>query len=152
MWGVASGILTSAIIFICGLVSGKIVIPWYQDLKYEGIDIGDVWIYEWSYEGAKYRIQAELKQSAHTLKGHATLIKTGSADRDYVQTFVVNGSTWEGYVNLNLKSDNRKSLSFASALLRIKDRGALMEGKWSYRSATTEEVESESISLRRLKQ
>jgi hypothetical protein len=36
---------------------------------------------------------------------------------DYVQSFEVTGTTWEGFLTINMTSDDRRSLAFATSLL-----------------------------------
>ena len=105
----------------------KIVIPWYQRLVYRGIDLSGSWEGMFEMKGARYRFDTSLRQSAHLLKGTTTKSKSGSDD-DYVHNFKLSGSTWDGWVLLNLESSDRTSLSFGTALLKIYETGERLEG------------------------
>jgi hypothetical protein len=76
-WGVVAGILTSALLFILGVITTKIILPWYQDLIYKGADLQGVWVSEFDYDGYKYQFKTELKQNAHRLSGTTTITKSG---------------------------------------------------------------------------
>jgi hypothetical protein len=93
-----------------------------------------------------------LTQHAHKLAGTKTLMKTGAPAGSlgsYTQGFTVAGSTWEGFVTLNLRSDDPRTLSFATSLLQITDRGQSLIGLLVYRSSEHDQVESEPIHWRR---
>lgn len=148
-WGVVAGVLTSAMLFAFGVVTSKILLPWYQDLVYKGVDLRGLWVNEWDYAGARYRYHTSLNQNAHRLTGTTTITKSGTAKDDYVINFDVTGSTWEGFVVLNLRSRDRKTLSFATALFKVKDRGKSLAGHLIFRSLTTDEVASEGAHWKR---
>jgi hypothetical protein len=74
----------------------------------------------------------QMKQDAHRLHGNMTLTKSGAPAGprgDYVQVFDISGSTWEGFLTLNMRSSDRKSLAFATSLLQIQDRGRSLVGQ-----------------------
>ena len=147
--GVVSGLLTTALIFVLGLLVAKAFIPWYQQLIYNGIDLKGDWIEVKDLEGIKYQYQLNLEQSAHKLAGTMTLSKTGAGNDDYIQPFNVVGSTWEGYVTLNFQSKDSKSLSFATSLLTVNNLGNNLKGYLVYRSRNNNEVGSEEIQWKR---
>ncbi len=77
-----------------------------------------------------------------------TINKTGAPPGprgDYVQSFDISGSTWEGFVTLNMRSTDRRSLSFATSLLQIADRGRSLVGQLVYRSSQIDQVSSEHV-------
>jgi hypothetical protein len=146
-YGVVAGLITAAVLFILGLTFSKIVIPWYQNLIYKGVDLRGVWIREFDQNNAHYAIQLALSQSAHEVNGTGTFTKSGAGTENYVQFFTVSGSTWEGFLVITMRSTNRKSLSFVAGLLKIKDRGNALIGHWVYRGGRTDEAESEALHL-----
>jgi len=140
LWGVVAGTFTSALLVVCGAAFKKIIIPWYQNLVYRGIDLSGSWEQTFEHKGATYRYDTSLSQSAHLLEGTTTYSKSGTDD-DYVQSFKISGSTWDGFVLLNLESSDRTSLSFATALFKIYDIGERLTGFLAYRGRRTDEVE-----------
>ena len=147
--GIVAGLLTSALLYVLSLVLQKIVLPWYADFVYDGVDLRGIWIREFDEHSAHYSVELSLDQSAHRITGTATFKKSGTGAADYVQFFTVSGSTWEGFLVLTMKSTNRKSLSFVTGLFKVKDRGNALVGHWVYRAGRTDEAESESLLLRR---
>jgi hypothetical protein len=148
-WGVVSGIITSVLIFIIGLFITKILIPWYQKLIYDGVDLRDLWIAEKEFDDeSRYRYQMSVKQKAHKISGIATINRDGTAGGNYTQSFELNGSTWEGYLTVNLRSTDHKSLSFVSGLFKIENRGRELKGHWAYRGRN-DLVDNETLTFMR---
>ena len=55
-WGVIAGIITSALLFLAGLFVAKILLPWYQNLVYQGVDLRGLWVEDRTEpDGAHYR-------------------------------------------------------------------------------------------------
>jgi hypothetical protein len=68
---------------------------------------------------------------------------------DYVQSFEVTGTTWEGFLTINMTSDDRRSLAFATSLLQVRNRGQALVGHIAYRSSQVDQVDSEEITWTR---
>jgi hypothetical protein len=152
LWGVVAGILTAFALSLFGLMVAQVLIPWYQALVYKGWDVSGLWIYRQNLGGIDYGYQMALKQHAHRLNGTMTLTKSGAPSGpsgDYVQTFDVSGTTWEGFLTLNMQSSDRKSLAFATSLLQVENRGRSMAGQLCYRSSGVGQVGSESVNWTR---
>lgn len=148
VWGVVAGVLTSSLLLIAGLLLTKVLIPWYQALVFQGVNLSGTWVYSQEIGGIHYHYALILKQSAHWLSGNMTLSKSGAppgSRGDYVQGFDVSGSSWEGFVTINLKSDDPQSLAFATSLLQIRGRGKQLVGQMAFRSAKEDQVASEAI-------
>ena len=148
LWGVVAGILTTFLLFLFGLMFTQVIIPWYETLVYRGWDVSGLWVYRQNLGGVDYGYQMALKQHAHRLSGTMTITKSGAPAGprgDYVQTFGVSGTTWEGFLTLNMQSSDRKSLAFATSLLQVENRGRSMVGQLCYRSSGVGQVGSETI-------
>ena len=150
VWGVVSGLATSALLVTLGLFTSRILLPAYLDFVYQGVDLRGVWLEERIEDANKrFAVQLAINQRAHKITGTATLTQSGTGKHDYVQFFAVEGSTWEGFLVLNMRSTNRTSLSFVAGLLKVRGRGESLEGYWVYRSASTDEARSEAVRLAR---
>lgn len=148
LWGVVAGVLTTLLLFLFGLMVTQVLIPWYQALVYKGWDVSGRWLYRQNLGGIDYGYQMVLRQQAHHLNGTMTLTKSGALSGprgDYVQTFDVSGTTWEGFLTLNMQSSDRKSLAFATSLLQVENRGRSMAGHLCYRSSGVGQVGSEPL-------
>lgn len=157
LWGIVAGVITSSLLSVIGQIFTKIVIPWFQNLVYKGVDLSGKWITQKTYpDGISYHYSLILDQNAHDLKGSMTISKIYSQldpsdghQDDYLQLFIATGSTWEGFVTINLTSKDRRCLSIATSLLKIQNRGESLIGHLSYRSTHNDQVESEQIVLTR---
>jgi hypothetical protein len=148
-WGVLAGVITSTVLFVLSQLFFKVLIPWYETIVYKGVDLRGEWIAQNILSnGIQYNYRLVLEQKAHKLTGTMSITKSISPD-NYVQGFKVSGSTWEGFVTLAMESDNRKSLSFATSLLQITDRGDSLVGHIIYRSSQNDRVDSENIKWNR---
>ncbi|HEX6902158.1 MAG TPA: hypothetical protein VF789_20750 [Thermoanaerobaculia bacterium] len=153
IWGVVSGLATSALLVILGLLISRVALPAYLEFIYKGVDLRGVWIEERDLgSGARFSVQLSLEQRAHKVSGTGTLTKSGTGKSDYVQFFSIEGSTWEGFLVITMRSTNRKSLSFVAGLLKVKGRGESLLGHWVYRAAYTDEAECEKLHLIRQRQ
>jgi hypothetical protein len=157
IWGVVAGVATSALLLLLGEMFKKIVIPWYQGLVYKGVDLRGKWVAQRTFpSGIIYHYSLILKQNANTLSGSMTISKMNSQPGppgghlgDYVQEFEVNGTTWEGFVTLNMTSSDRRNLSFVTSLLQVRNRGQALVGHMAYRSSLIDQVDSEDITWTR---
>jgi hypothetical protein len=152
VWGIVAGVATSAILFLGSVFVAKVLIPWYQAITYQGVDLTGTWVHDKNLGGIRYDYVLTLTQRSHALAGNLILKKTGAPGPpagDYVQAFDVVGSSWEGFVTLNMKSTNRRSLSFATTLLQIQNRGESLEGYLAYRASRGGTVGSEAITFTR---
>lgn len=151
-WGTVSGVITSALLFGLGLLFAKVIVPWYQSIVYNGIKLTDTWVCEWTHETSNYKYVMNLSQSYHKISGTGTLLKSAVDTRyNYLQPLSPHGETREGFVLLNMKSQNSKHLTFITLMLKIIERGEALEGYCLYRSASSEKVEAEVLKFTRLK-
>ena len=147
--GIISGVITTILVFFFSVLVKKSLIPFWERLRYKDFDIEGSWSTHKELGDAKYSYLLELKQNAHDIKGTATIIKEFNGTLEYNQGFIVTGYIWGGYVTLNLRSNNRRSLSFATALLKVMGRGNPLEGFLAYRRNDGDGVGSEEIAFQR---
>ncbi len=147
-WGAVAGIITTVVLAVISLTFQKGIIPWYQTTIYKGVDLNGDWLYKITYEnGVTYTCKLTIKQKAHKIYGAGSMIVLNSG-HDYNQMFDIVGETWEGYLTLNMRSKNNKTLSFVSGLFKVEARGAALAGSWAYRGYD-EEVKQEGINFKR---
>ena len=143
---VFSGVITAWIIFLLAQFFRKIVVPWYQAIRYEGVDINGTWKHEVATEISNGCLTLNFKQNAHRLTGSAHLKHT-SAEKEKELTYTLEGSLWEGYASMTLKSSDRKRISFATLLVKVVQGGKQLEGAFSYRNIKTDDVSFANIVL-----
>ncbi|EGR0027841.1 hypothetical protein FT122_23465 [Vibrio alginolyticus] len=72
-WGAVSGVIATGFLWLCGIVLYKVLLPWYQEKVYKGVDLAGRWTYETEENGATYTYQIDLEQSAHNISGQVSL-------------------------------------------------------------------------------
>jgi hypothetical protein len=140
--GVLSGVITTAFLFIMGKLFYKLVLPWYQNIKYQGVDLEGDWVSELKHgSNIAGKFKMTIQQNAHDLSG--TIVCTQGPSPEDTETTLLNltGITWEGFVTLNIKSIDRKRLSFGTSLLRVTHGGLTLTGIYAYRCLQSDEVE-----------
>lgn len=45
-WGIVSGVVTSALLALAGLLISKVLLPSYLEFVYQGVDLQGIWTYE----------------------------------------------------------------------------------------------------------
>ena len=99
--GVLSGVMTTALIWITLKLFDKVVIPWYQQSVYRGIDISGEWSSNKEYLGKVMVDQTiQITQKGHRING--TLIsrnKIPSKGED-TTSFSIEGEIFDNYVDL----------------------------------------------------
>jgi hypothetical protein len=151
--GVASGVVTAALLGLVVKVFNTIILPWYRSQTYRGIDINGDWesthVTE-SETGEKGRLTFSLylNQKAHDVTG--TLVIFGERDdkpRSVQMEF--RGQVWEGYLNGTLRSSDSRRLSFATLLFKVTDGGRTLAGIYCYRKLKGDGVSQFTVEFQR---
>jgi hypothetical protein len=126
--GIESGILTSAILFLCARVLRNVVVPWYQSMIYEGIEIDGDWNIE--INGARSNSTCEIDQHAHRIKGHIKLYQITDAadDIDLSSVYSLEGRFSSPFANFIIRHTNRRRLGAGNCLLQVSENGKEMIG------------------------
>lgn len=127
--GVVSGILTSIIVWLCIQFFQKVVIPWYQNSVYRGIDIAGNWISKFTFRGGVEVDQTiELKQKGHKLSGAFTSRHKVPSKGDETVTLTLRGEIFDNYVDIEYQNNDKRFIGRGSMLLKVKDGGAKLVG------------------------
>ena len=158
--GIVAGIITTWILFIGkGFWESKVV-PYLQELRYQGVKIDGAWSghtkvadevakeEKEAVEGFESDTRLFLTQSAHKLIGSFTFTFKNSK-KNFTLDFNVNGYMWEGYITLNFLPKDRRITSYGTALLKLHDGGLSLYGQWCFRDVEFEKVISIPMSLGR---
>lgn len=146
--GVLSGVMTSALIWTTVKLFDKIVIPWYQQSVYRGIDISGEWTSNKEYLGKVMVDQTiQISQKGHRITG--TLIsrnKIPSKGED-TTSFSIEGEIFDNYVDIEYKTTDKKFIGRGSFLLKVKEGGEKLTGglvaidRFSTEIMTSQEIE-----------
>ena len=148
--GIATGIVTSAILLLIKTLWDKNLYPFLQELKYQGVKIDGKWVGKLIDPSNNERSDFKLfvTQSALNLSGHFNLKHTGQ-NNSFDVDFIAQGKIWEGYMILNLTPMDRRITSYATSLMKIGGGGGALLGRLTYRNVNNEQVDSVIVSLSR---
>jgi len=142
---VVSGIITSCIVFLMISLFKNLVIPWYQKLTYQGIDVCGAWYA--SFGTSRQIVSLELIQSANHLHGIATFSTDQLPHNHYepVRIFQVNGIVQDRFLSLSGMHRDRQRLGINSYLLEVIGDGRKLQGVITFYSVTNSKITSDSI-------
>ncbi len=146
--GVVGGVITTALLSLLGLTFWKVVVPWYRNLVYQGADVTGTWEYRYDQPDSFGSMTLTLRQSAHRLEGDAS-VRIRSPLNEENLLLDVQGTLWEGYASMTLKSKDRRVIAFSTLLLKVMNNGASLEGIYAFREPHTDRATSNPIDLRR---
>ena len=136
--GVASGVLASLLLLLASAFVKGVVIPWYRQLLYKGIDISGEWVRKTEYQtGAVEDCLMTINQKADKLQGIMNIVirRTG-VDTPEMATYKFSGKVRDRFVQINGRSANKNELGIFSELLVIMGRGDKIHGCTSWYSIT----------------
>jgi hypothetical protein len=152
IYGVVAGIITSFIIFLLIQIFNKIIIPWYKNTIYSGLNIEDIWLETHDVEMAEQISEFIIKQKAQVLEGLMTTVKKHkNSGETEIKTFKIKGSFYDGHVVLEAKNINKKYRGHVLYLLKITNGGASLSGVKSWVDAGCDVITSENIVMVRKK-
>lgn len=153
LWGVISGVLSSAFIFLLVKLLSALLVPWFRSVIYHGVDISGAWHYL-NFDMAQ-EIVLELKQHAHSISGTASFIaadqdeESGTRIYETLRSFKVSGFVQDRFIYLTLRHSDPRRLGINSYLLEVKGDGRRLEGVFSFYSIKGDQIDYAKHSLYR---
>ena len=141
VFGIVSGVFTTALLYILGLLFSKVIIPWYQRIIYQGVDLNDEWEFEKNQSGDVERFRLSIVQNANNIQGHLLYLRIKNDETREVN-YSLTGSVWEGYLTLNMKSKDRRAIAYSTCLLKVERGGHELKGVHCFRNFRTDQVDS----------
>jgi hypothetical protein len=138
---VIAGVATAALLFGAGQIFRRVVLPWYRELIYRGLDIAG----EWEITNtSSQRATVTLEQHADRLKGRCTFVRSRPTVHAFedVRTMSVSGSVQDKLVELSFRYENRSRIGAGVFLLEIAGDGRMMRGQQAMWSVTTNRIVS----------
>lgn len=154
VFGIVTGILTTAVLFIIRTVWVSKIVPFWVATRYQGVLIEGQWNgsqkIDASEKSEAHEIEAilNINQKAHSIDG-SFLMQYKSDSRNNTLEFRVDGYMWEGYVTLNFTPKDRRVTSYATALFKLHDGGFMLMGYILFRNVMDEVVNHNPLTLTR---
>src|SRR6185503_1394321 len=130
--GIVSGAVTGILIYAFSMVWRRVLVPWYEERLYRGIDVSGQWLIshpgtegqaEWSHRGT-----LSLKQSAHRLTGSLSLVaREGTTAEGRTLSFV--GEVSDRFVWGRLRHTSRARIGQVVMLAQITGDGRKILGR-----------------------
>ena len=145
--GVVSGLLASLLIYLGAKVIDKVLLPWYRELIYRGIDISGEWHTRVTHPSGNTEDSImHVSQRADKLSCIVTIAKKMSSSNDVqIKTYNFKGELSERFVALVGKNIDRRSLGINATLLEIVGDGKTMKGYGVWYSTTNKAIQSNEI-------
>lgn len=124
-FGVLSGVLTSALIFLVRKIYLRVFLPWYEDRLYKGVQLDG----KWEGETNDFKFLFELVQNGYRIKGlFGVEVKSSKPEDQYENLYKIKGHISDNYVVLEYWTMSRKRTGLGSFLLRVQDGGKKLMG------------------------
>lgn len=145
--GVVSGILTSVVLELLTGFVRKVLIPWYRQLIYKGIDIsGDWYSSKTNPSGNVQETVMSIKQRADKVTCSMTIAKKNQkTNQTEIKTFDFLGGIQDRFVSISGKNVDKQALGIHSELLEIVGDGKIMQGQSIWYSVTNKEIQAGEI-------
>ena len=147
--GVLSGVVASLIILFSASVVRGILLPWYRQFIYKGIDISGCWKAQRPTEPPPVRaLTLELVQHAHSITGTAIITATPQ-DVSTPRSFKLIGSLRDRFLEFRMQHVDKKQLGVVVGLFEVIGDGNTMNGVMvGYNIGTREINPSATILIR----
>ena len=127
--GVVSGLLSSFLLFLLGKFIRTVLIPWYQNLIYNGTNIEGNWVSTAVFPtGTQQDSTVIIKQNATKITATVTAIKSKNGQNIQIKTFALNGFIKERFVHLHGQNIDNKQIGILSMLWEVTAEGNRLEG------------------------
>lgn len=147
VFGVASGILTSVILFLLTALLRNFAIPWYRQVIYNGIDINGEWY------SKRTTPSGNIEESVMGVKQHADRVsctvniakKQPHSEQMEMKTYALTGILRDRFLEISGRNMDKQALGVHSELLEIVGDGKTMHGCCIWYSVTSKTIQSSEI-------
>jgi hypothetical protein len=146
--GVVSGVIAGALLIAGASALHRIVLPWYRQLIYRGVDLSGEWRLKSGNPGQTTSLT--LRQEADSLSGAAVSVPEGGVEQYGVRTFAVKGSVRERFVHFVLQHNDRQRLGIAVFLLQVVGDGRTLQGWRCMYEVQSSQIVAGEVSFKRV--
>jgi hypothetical protein len=147
--GIITGILTSAFIALFVAVCQKIIMPWYLELIYNGLNIDGEWATSFIIEGVEEEAILIIDQRATKLGATMTISTCRPDGETSVKTYRLHGRFENRFVVLSGKNINKQQLGVNVMLLQVSDGGNKLVGSEVWFSTVHNRIQSATMEWKR---
>lgn len=145
--GIVSGLLTSMLAFFLLQIFKSVILPWYQKVTYNGLDISGQWLERHMIAGIlNQESTITIRQVSHKIKGEITIVKRGASNEVFkTKHFGFEGSFYDTFINISCWNKDKKQLGTTNYILQIKGNGSSFCGQKCWYDVGTNQIKSEEI-------
>lgn len=130
--GVVSGIVTAILIGLATLLFKHILIPWFQQLVYQGVNVGGNWHHKAEFQLSatttqQFEVFLDIEQQAHKVTGnfHVRNVVGGT---EYTNYYKLKGVVKDNYLQFTYTAQRSDRTGLGSFLLRVAHGGTKLIG------------------------
>ena len=143
--GIITGVATSVLIALSILIFNGVIVPWYRQTIYKGIDVSGEWSSSLEIKGVKETFIMNIRQKANSISCLMT-VNIHHSDKDTeIKTYKLNGIFEDRFLSLIGKNINKQNIGVNVMLLEIRDGGNKMLGKEAWFSTVHNKIDSEDV-------
>lgn len=127
--GVFTGVVASILIWIVVKTFNKIIVPWYQNSIYRGINLSGNWIATHNFPG-EVNVEQEiiLQEKGHKITGSLVSQNYVKQKLKTTTSYSLVGEIFDNYIDVEYKNKDKRLMGRGSQLLKVKDGGKSLEG------------------------
>jgi hypothetical protein len=111
------------------ILTNKVLLPWYRQLLYRGVNIQGKWEQKLDFNNGKTQlITLELAQKAHNITGSVTMVKSTNGEIVRTEIMTLKGSVKDRLFNGTIFPIDTKRVGISTILLEIIGDGSKMSG------------------------
>lgn len=149
--GVIGGIITAAVIHLLVVLFDKVLLPWYRQLVYRGVEIQGKWEESHEYgNGNTQLVTAELSQKAHAITGSVTIVKSTNGEITRTEIMSLKGAVKDRLFNGTIVPVDKKRVGISTVLLEIIGDGSRMRGSASWYDAGAARITAKPTEWQRI--
>lgn len=132
--GVISGIATAIVIWGCAQIFKKVVLPWFEEVVYKGVDVSGTWVFKYKSpdtvpepQRMAFEVVLDVEQKAHYLTG-TFQAKTTRQDTEYINQYKFTGVLRDNYIVFTYQALRKNRTGTGAFLLRVCHGGTELTG------------------------
>ncbi len=148
--GIFTGIVTSALIFLCASIFNKVLIPWYRAAIYRGLDINGDWKAQIEYEDHTDSLTLNIKQKEQHISGMLSVVKVSKQTQETtIKNLSITGIFQDGHLMLIGNNSDRRFRAHVAYLFSVTQGGLSLTGNNAWVDSGNGSVNSSSIRFNR---
>lgn len=140
--GLASGLLSSLIVFLSATFVNDSIVPWFQRRFYRGLSVSGIWRGDRKDGDRNYGFAIEIRQSGYALSGTFNAVNTNADGTQTNKLYGVVGTIVNNCVFLNYEPMSSRIYGGGSFVFQIYSAGRELRGGMLYMRTKSSEIKA----------